>query len=587
MTTTIAKVARWSDWALIKRLATELAPQKATFFTALALYLPLTAAQLVQPLFIGFAVDQGFRHKDMGKVAEWAGAYVISVVVRALVEMVQLYLMQRMGQSAVRDLRTRLFGKIQRLPMSYFDRTPLGKVMTRVTNDTESVAELFSSGSVSIVGDLLFLTGTLVMLLSVNVQLSLATLVTVPILAVGVQWFRVRSRVAFGKVRVALSTMNATLQELLSGMSIIQLFAQGPRVRARFEEENKAYMLANRKAIALDAGVFSFVDAVATIAIAVALAAGGVLAEHGALTLGILVTFIEALGRFFMPIRELSNKTTVIQSALVAAERIAELETEDEPIRAPPSPKAATFADEMKFDDVHFKYADGPEVLKGVSFAVKKGQRVAIVGHTGAGKSTVMKLVPRLYDVTGGKILIDGVDIKDMDPKALRRLTTAVPQDVFLFAGTLRDNLKFGRPEASDDEVLRAVNACQADMVLERHGGLDGKVVERGQNLSLGERQLLALSRALVTDPPILILDEATASVDRHTERLLQAATEKLIEGRTALIVAHRLSTIEKSDRIFVLHQGALVEDGTHQELLAKGGVYAMYVDLQRRSGGG
>ena len=587
MTTVVSRPGRnVADWPLVKRLARELLPHKVTFVISTVLYLPLTAAQIVQPLFIGFAVDQGFRAKDMSRVGLWAGMYVLSVVARAIVEMAQLFLMQKMGQRAVRELRGKLFAKIQRLPMAYFDRTPLGRVMTRVTNDTESVAELFSSGAVSIVGDLLFLLGTLAMLLVVDVKLSLATLVTMPVLAIGVQWFRRRSRSAFGKVRTALSTMNGTLQELLSGMSIVQLFAQGPRMRARFEAENKAYMLANREAIALDAGVYSFVDAVATIAIAAALAAGGFLATHSAVQLGVLVTFIEALGRFFIPIRELSNKTTVIQSALVAAERIVELESESEPIRAPAAPRPAQFARELKFEDVRFRYGDGPEVLKGVSFAVKKGQRAAIVGHTGAGKTTVVKLVPRLYDVTGGKITIDDVDVREMDPRALRRLTTAVPQDVFLFAGTLRENLAYGKADATDDDILRAVNACQADFVLERHGGLDGKVVERAQNLSLGERQLLALCRALICDPPILILDEATASVDRQTERRLQAATEKLIEGRTALIVAHRLSTIEKSDVIFVFHQGALVEQGTHAELMTKAGVYAMFVDLQRKSGG-
>ncbi len=587
MTTTARPVKQLSDWTLIKRLARELVPHKTTFSIAAVLYAPLTAAQIVQPLFIGFAVDQGFRHKDLDKTALWASAYVVSVLARALIEMAQLFMMQRMGQSAVRDLRTRLFAKIQRLPMAYFDRTPLGKVMTRVSNDTENVAELFSSGAVSIVGDLLFLSGTLVMLFFVDVKLSFATLVTIPILAVGVQWFRRRSRIAFGRVRAALATLNGSLQEMLSGMAIVQLFAQGPRIRARFEDENRAYMVANRQAIAVDAGVFSFVDGVATIAVAVALAAGGFLATHSALTLGVLVTFIEALGRFFIPIRELSNKTTVIQSALIAADRIVDLENEEEPIFAPAAPKPAVFTRELRFEDVHFRYGDGPEILKGITLAVEKGQRVAVVGHTGAGKSTVMKLVPRLYDVTGGRITIDGVDIREMDPGALRRLTTAVPQDVFLFAGTLRDNLRFGSPDASDEQLERAVRACQAELVLERHGGLDGVVAERGQNLSLGERQLLALSRALVTDPPILILDEATASVDRHTERLLQAATEKLIEGRTALIVAHRLSTIEKSDKIFVLHLGELVEEGTHAELLAKkDGVYATYVELQRKSGG-
>ncbi len=576
-----------SDWELLKRVFAEIQPDRASLWVALLLYLPVTGVQLLQPLFIGYAVDRGYRHNDLHQVAVWAGGYLAAVVARSVFETVQLFLLQRMGQRAVRSLRGKLFAKIQRLPMAYFDRTPLGKLMTRVTNDTESVAELFASGSVSIFGDALFLVGTLVLLLSVDVKLSLASLVTLPLLAFGVQWFRKRARGAFGRVRTALSTMNGMLQEQISGMAIVQLFAQGPRMRARFHDENRAYMLANREAISLDAGVYAFVDAVSTVAIALSIAAGAwwIGKGDGALSLGVLVLFVDALGRFFMPIRELSNKTTIFQSAFVAAERIVELEREHESITAPPAPKPVVFDRALRFDGVRFAYGDGPEILKGVSFSVPKNQRVALVGHTGAGKSTVIKLVPRLYDVTGGAITIDDTDIRAFDPAALRAITTAVPQDVFLFAGTLRDNMRVGKADATDAQMVSALHACQADGLLARHGGLDAVVTERGQSLSLGERQLVAMARALLSDPPIVILDEATASVDRSTERLLQAATENLLSGRTALIVAHRLSTIERCDRILVLHQGELVEEGTHAELLAVGGRYAMLVELQKRTG--
>jgi ATP-binding cassette, subfamily B, multidrug efflux pump len=580
-----AASAKPSDWQLLRRVFLEIEPSRATLAFALFLYVPLTLAQIAQPVFIGFAVDQGFRTHDAAAVSRWASAYLGAVLVRSLVEMVQLFILQRLGQRAVRTLRVRLFEKIQRLPMAFFDRTPVGRVMTRVSNDTESVAELFASGSVSIIGDLIFLAGTLVMLLLVDIKLSAASLVVIPGLVIGVQWFRRRARVAFGNVRAALSTLNAMLQEQISGMALVQLFAQGRRMRERFDEKNAEYMLANREAIALDAGVYAFVDAIGTVALALALVAGDYLAANHALSLGVLVLFIEALGRFFIPIRELSNKTTIFQNALVAAERIVDLENEPETIGAPAHPIAVRFERELSFDDVHFRYGDGPEVLRGLVFTVQKGERVALVGHTGAGKSTIVKLVPRVYDVTGGAIRIDGVDLREVDPMALKRLTAAVPQDVFLFATTLRDNLKMGKPDATDAELLGALLACQADALLERHGGLDAVVAERGQNFSLGERQLIAMARALISDPPIVILDEATASVDRQTERRLQAATEKLLEGRTALIVAHRLSTIERCDRIFVLHQGVIAEQGTHAELIAQGGRYAMLVDLQKKSG--
>jgi ATP-binding cassette subfamily B protein len=582
------------DGELLLRLAKELAPARGLFIVAVTLYLPLTALQVLQPLVIGRAVDQGFRKSDLAAVGLWAGVFVALVGGRALVEGVQGLLMQALGQGAVRRLRVRLFEKLLRLPLSYFDKQPLGRLMTRVTNDTESVAELFSSGAVSLVGDALFLVGTVVMLFSVDVELSLASLVVLPPLAVGVQWFRGRAKVAFGRVRTALAQINTTLQELISGMSIVQLFARVDESGARLEHDNVAYTEANKDAIFLDAGVFSFVDAISVIAIAIVLGAAsafgiagvdGALAENGALSLGVLVAFVDALGRFFLPIRELSNKTTVIQSALVAADRIVELEEERETIIAPSAPAPAKFERELRFDDVHFGYDSGPPVLRGLSFGVKKGERVALVGHTGAGTSTVVKLVPRLYDVTGGRILVDDVDVRAFDPRALRRLTTAVPQDTFLFHGTIRENLAFGAPGASDERLRDAAQACCADDVIDRHGGLDGKVNERGQNLSLGERQLLALTRALVSDPPIVILDEATASVDRETERRLQLAQEKLIAGRTALIVAHRLSTIEKCDRIVLVADGKVLEEGSHDELVQKNGRYAALVELQKTEG--
>lgn len=570
------------DWRLVVRLLRELRDQRARLLVATALYLPLVATQLVQPIIIGLVVDRGYRARDLDAVAWWSLVYVGSVLARIMVESWQSWLLQALGIDAVTSLRARLFAKIQRLPMSYFDRTPLGKLVTRVTNDTESVAELFATGSVSILGDLVFLLGTLVLLFVVDVPLSLGVLAIMPVLVVGVGWFRGRTRLAFTRVRAALATMNATLQEQLSGMSVVQLFAQSVRMRARFEEHNRGYMMANREAIALDAGVFSFVDAMATIAIAVALAVGAGLADSGALTLGTLVLFVEALGRFFLPVRELSNKTTVIQSALVAAERIVELEAEPELIERPAEPQAARFHDQIRFDDVRFGYAAGGEVLKGVSLSVACGQRVALVGQTGAGKSTVIKLLPRWYDVTSGRITIDGVDVRQLDPRELRRMTVSVPQDVFLFAGTIGDNLRLGKPGATDAEVHAALDACQALDVVDQHGGLAGRVLERGQNFSLGERQLLALARALLADPPILLLDEATASVDRHTERKLQAATERLLIGRTAVVVAHRLSTVERADRIFVMERGVVVEAGSHAELLAGGGRYARFVELQR-----
>ena len=595
-TTTASASARLSgrsqrgDGALLLRLVKELAPQREAFLFAVLLYVPLTAFSVLQPLVIGRAVDDGFRHADVAAVSRWAGVFVVLVAGRAVVEAVQGLLMQALGQGAVRRMRVRLFQKLHRLPLAFFDRQPLGKLMTRVINDSENVAELFSSGAVSLVGDTFYLVGTVVMLFAVDVRLSLASLVVLPPLAIGVHWVRHRSKVAFSRVRTALSQLNGTLQERLSGMSIVQLFGRVNESSARVEKESAAYTAANKDAIFLDAGIYAFVDSISIVAIAITLAAAhafGVAGVDvdGVLSLGVLVAFIDAMGRFFLPIRELSNKATIIQSALVAADRIVELEDEPEPITCPPNPVPAVFNRELRFNDVHFAYDGGAPVLRGLSFVVKKGERVALVGHTGTGKSTVVKLVPRLYDVTQGSICVDDVDVRAFDPRALRRLTTAVPQDTFLFQGTIRDNLRFGAPTASDERLLAAARACCADDVIMRHGGLDGRVSERGQSLSLGERQLLALTRALVSDPPIVILDEATASVDRETERRLQQAQETLIAGRTAVIVAHRLSTIERCDRIVLMHEGRVLEEGVHAELVNKGGRYAALVELQRTEG--
>jgi ATP-binding cassette, subfamily B, multidrug efflux pump len=574
------------DWQTTRRLFSEIERDKKYFFLALLLYIPILLMQLAQPLVIGQAVDEGFRELSLSAVTKWAGIYVLTIATHSIFDVAQLFVMQLMGLRAVRALRNRLFRKIQRLPMSYFDYVPLGKVMTRVTNDVESLSELFSSGAVRIVGDILFLIGTLVMLFLVDWQLSLATILVIPVLVVGVQLFRTRARSACRRVRTILSRINGYLQEHLSGMHIVQLFGQQQRVKTDFTEENKSFMLANREAIAIDAGVYAFVDAMSMVAVAVVLFAGASMQDSGALTLGVLVAFIEALGRFFMPIRELSNKYTVIQSAFASAERIYELEDQEEEIVERELPHEAIFEEELRCEGIHFAYGDGPAILRDLSFRVKKGERVAIVGHTGSGKSTIVKLLSRTYDVQQGSISLDGTDIRDIRLLALRKLFTSVPQDVFLFSGTIRSNLCFGRNDISDAELLEAIQICQAELILERHGGLDGEVTERGQNVSLGERQLLALVRALVTNPPILILDEATASVDRDTERRLQAATEKLMENRTAIIVAHRLSTIRNCDRIMVLHHGNLKEEGTHDELVALGGFYATLVALQEREGG-
>ncbi len=573
----------FSEWALLKRLGKEIKQHQSWFVIAIILYAPLLGLELAKPLIIGQVVDEGIRLQSTSTVAKWALVFLGCVLLAAVVRFVQMYMLQWMGQSAIRRLRHRLFRKIQGLPMSYFDRMPLGKVMTRVTNDVQSLAELFSSGAVEIVGDILFLCGTAVMLLWVDFSLFLKVLLVAPPLFIGLRYFRNAARASFGKVRAKLAAINANVQEVLNGVRIVQLFNVLRPIRDEFESENAGYMQANRKAIIVDAGVYSYVDALSTIATALVLFFGA--REHfdGALELGILVAFIDALSRFFHPIRELSQKYTVIQRAFVSADRVYELE--DEPSEfdgLSGQNKSVHFDKTLRFQNVDFAYDVEKPILKDISLEIKAGERIAIVGRTGSGKSTLMKLLQGHYLPQKGTIAFDGVDIKDADLMAWRQLMAIVPQDGYLFEGSFRDNLTFGRSDIDENKLSDYMKLCQSDWVVERHGGLEAQITAGGDNLSAGERQLIALTRALLVEPNLLILDEATASVDIETERRLQKATENALADRTSIVVAHRLNTIRQADRIIVFDDGQIVESGNHDTLIALGGVYANLVEHQQ-----
>jgi ATP-binding cassette subfamily B protein len=438
----------------------------------------------------------------------------------------------------------------------------------------ESVGEMFSLGAVQILGDSLFLIGTFIMLLFVDVNLTFYSALMLPILAVGMYYFRRFTKQSYVKVRQSLSTLNGFLQEYLSGMTTVQLANQLPKVHKEFSEHNNEFLAANQQAIAVDAAIYSFIDALSYVAAAFVLWGGFQLKLDNALSLGILVAFLEALGRFFQPLRELSNRYAIFQSALVSLERIYELFSWPEE-REGNGAGMPLFKQYIQFRNVSFCYQGREPALKNINFTLNIGERIALVGPTGAGKSTVIKLLNRFYSVSDGEILIDGQNIEDLPLGITRRLISVVPQEGFLFHGYLHENLRFGRLEASDDDLWRALYLAQMADVIKKRGGLSCLVQPRGQNFSLGERQLLAIARALVANPPILILDEAFASVDAITEKRLQAAIKELLRQRTALMIAHRLSTILDADRILVFNHGAIVEEGSHQILMKNNGLYA------------
>lgn len=569
-----------TETTVLKKLLIDLKPAQKFLWWGIALYLPVTLLSVIQPVLIGYAVQHGMVGQDTMLLISYAAMFFLAVTGLGASELAQGVCLQVTGQILVKNLRQRAFLKVQKLSMGFLDSTPMGKLLTRLTNDAESVVELFSMGAVQIVADVLFLVATFIMLFLVDINLSLYACLSLPLLVVGLYYFRLYTKKTYVRVREVLSVLNSFIQEYLSGIAVVQMSGQLGRSYGNFSQVNQQYLAENRQAIFLDAAIYSFVDLISYVATALVLWGAFERDLDHALAMGVLVAFIEALSRFFQPIREFSNRYTIFQSALVSLERIYELFSWPEEEDAHGSSQHQLVSG-IRFVDVSFAYKEGQPALQHVSFTVQKGERVALVGQTGAGKSTVIKLLNHFYPVSSGAILIDDRNINDMSLGELRRLVSVVPQEVFLFNGSVRDNLTFGVKEASDEQLWDALAMVQLDELIRARGGLLSIIEARGQNFSLGERSLLALARALIADPHVLILDEATASIDSLTENRLQKATQALLKNRTALVIAHRLSTIVDCDRILVFHEGRIVESGSHHELLAQGGIYAGLIRLQ------
>jgi ATP-binding cassette subfamily B multidrug efflux pump len=586
------------DWRLLKFIWGYIRPYQRLFWWSVILMPLNTLFVLAQPYIYKLTIDL-FLTRQRTTPPRWLTPLLTAAHGHELLVMGAMYLILLLGevssfygqfyltmlvaQYSLSDLRVALFRHVERLPMAFFDRTPAGRLVSRMTTDIDAINEMFSAGSLTLFMDFLTLTGIVVIMFSFNVRLALWALCGVPPLLFIINFFRPRMRAVFRDIRDRLAALNAYLSEALSGMAVIQLFTRERESRRDFERLNQDSRDTQRSSNIYDGVLYSSVEALSSITLAFVFWVGGGEVIRHIITIGTLVAFFEYARRFFDPLRDVSSKYTTLQSALSSVERIEGLMMLPESIASPPEPRRVARAlGAIAFEHVSFEYRRGEPVLRDLSFRVEPGQKIAIVGATGSGKTTVIKLLNRFYDVTAGRILVDGVDVREWDLRALRRTIGLVQQDVFLFAADILENVRLSRTDLSEDQVREALARAQALRFVERlPGGIHEEIHERGANLSGGQRQLLSFARALAYDPRILVMDEATSSVDSETERLIQIALDQLLTARTALIIAHRLSTIERADRIMVLSNGTLRESGTHEELLRRPGLYRRLFELQ------
>lgn len=574
------------DARLLRRLLVYLRPYRGLTVLAVLLLLGGAGLALVGPLLTQRALDVAIPARDTGLLGTLALLFLAALVLEFLIEYGQTLLTTYLGQRVMYDLRMEIFNHLQRLSISYFDRNPVGRLMTRVTSDVETLNELFSSGVVTVFGDVFTLIAIMVMMLLIDWRLALVTFAVIPLVWLTARIFRRRVRQAFGDIRVRLARLNAYLQERLSGMRVVQLFGREADSAARFAELNQDHLEAHRRSITIYAVFFPVVELLTAVSMALLLYYGGLRALSGTITVGVLAAFIQLTRRFFQPLQDLSEKFNLLQSAMASSERVFALLDQPVSVLEPATPISLPkpIKGEVRFEGVWFRYSsEGPWVLRDVSFTASPGQTIALVGHTGAGKTTIVNLLLRFYDPEQGRILIDGVDIRRLSTSDLRSLIGFVQQDLFLFAGDIQHNLTLDAaipPEAASQAARRV----GADRFIERlPDGYSHRLGERGRSLSVGERQLLSFARALALNPTILVLDEATSSVDAEAEGQIQRAIAELMAGRTSLVVAHRLSTILHADEILVLQHGEIRERGSHRELLAQQGLYHRLYQLQLR----
>jgi ATP-binding cassette subfamily B protein len=574
------------DAKLMRRLLGFIKPYKNYVILAIIFNVFVAVLYAIGPLITKIAVDDYIVKSD------YTGLFFISLVLlgslllQATIQYFLTYFTQYIGQKSLYDMRTTIFNHIQKLALKFFDRTPIGRLVTRATNDVEALGELFSSGIVMVFYDIFSIVSILIFMFLMDVSLSLVTLSVLPVLIYGTFLFRRKARESYRDVRLYLARLNSYMQEHVTGMSVVQIFNKQNDEFKKFSTINNDYRKTNIKSIFYYAVFYPSVELLSSIAVGLIIWYGGGEVIQGALTIGVLFAFIQYTEMFFRPIRDLSEKYNIMQTAMASSERIFKLLDNDTMIKNPDNPiKLNGVKGSIEFKNVWFAYNSDDYVLKDISFRINPGETIAIVGHTGAGKTSIVNILTRFYDINKGEILLDGINIEKIDKRDLRKYISLVLQDVFLFSGNIESNINLNNEKISREKVIEAARIIGADkFIKELSAQYDEEVKERGATLSVGQKQLISFARALAYNPQILILDEATSSIDTETEHLIKKAIEKLLIGRTAIVIAHRLSTIQNADKIIVLHKGEIRETGNHQELLAKRGIYYKLYQLQYKN---
>ncbi|MCU7520879.1 MAG: ABC transporter ATP-binding protein [Ignavibacteria bacterium] len=571
------------DSKLMKRLLGYVKPYKKYMAFAIILNIIVAAFGPLRAVLTKVAIDDNIKNKDYHGLMLVTMAMIGTLLFQAVMQYFLTYYTQYMGQKIIYDLRVKLFAHVERLALKYFDKTPIGRIVTRVTNDIESLNEMFSSGIVNVFSDVFIVLWILGFMFLMDWKLSFVTLSVFPFLIYGTFLFRRKVRDSYRDVRFHLARLNSYMQEHVTGMNVVQIFNKEKEELNRFSSINADYRKVNVDSIFYYAVFYPAVEFLSSIALALIIWYGGGEIIHNAMTIGVLFAFIQLIDQFFRPIRDLSDKYNIMQTAMASSERVFKLLDNDTFVKNPENPVDLKKVEgKIEFRNVWFAYNGDDYVLKDVSFSISPGQTVAIVGATGAGKTSLISILTRFYDINKGKICLDGIDIKDIDKRELRKFISIVLQDVFLFSGTIKSNISLNNPGISDEKIIEAAQSVGAHKFISLlPHEYDEEVKEKGATLSVGQKQLLSFARALAYNPQILILDEATSSVDTETEILIQRAIEKLLVDRTAIVIAHRLSTIQNADQIIVMHKGEVREIGTHQELLAKRGIYYKLYQLQ------